>query len=89
MVGAPANARDGSITKGRGLSMPPDEESARLSARGVTPQQSVALVQSMLVDWRVMEHLQRNRVVEDAFALREDGCCKPDGGSCCVNAKRL
>lgn len=70
--------------------MTPDGESEFTPARGVTPQQSVVLVQSMLIDWRVMEHLHRQGVVENAFALREaDGCCKPDGGTCCVNAKRV
>ena len=66
--------------------MPQDDES--LSARGVTQPQAVILLQSMMVDWRVMEHLHHHGVVENAFALREaDGCCKPDGGTCCVNAK--
>lgn len=65
--------------------MAPDDKPEALSARGITPEQSIMLVQSMLVDWRVMEHLHQQGVVESAFAMREDGCCKPDGGTCCVN----
>lgn len=69
------------------MASPDDSES--LPTRGVTRAQTAILVQSMLVDWRVLEHLQQKGIVEDAFAMRADGCCKPDGGTCCVNAKQF
>ena len=55
-----------------------------------TTAETVVLVRSLLVDWQVLEHLQAHKV--NAAELRpsmEAGCCRPDGGTCCVNARRL
>ncbi len=57
----------------------------------VTKEQTVVLVQSLLVTWNVLDHLQTHGIFktkQDIMKLRADGCCKPDGGTCCVN-KRL
>ena len=73
-------------------------ESGSLPTEPVTTQQTVVLVQSMLVTWNVLEHLKAKGVVGSApsasssgakdLVLREDaGCCKPDAGPCCVNKK--
>jgi hypothetical protein len=47
----------------------------------------VVLVQSMLLPWEAFEHLAEKGAIEARFALKAqaDGCCKPDGGSCCPN----
>jgi len=56
----------------------------------VSKERTLVLVQSLLVDWRVFEHLRDHGVVEERFALRaQAGCCKPDGGTCCVNKQVL
>ncbi len=56
----------------------------------VTKERTVVLVQSLQVDWKVFEHLRDHGVVEERFALRaQAGCCKPDGGTCCVNKQVL
>jgi hypothetical protein len=67
--------------------MPDNEDpSGALPTEQVTKEQRVILVRSLLVDWKVFEHLHEQGVVEERFALRaQDGCCKPDGGTCCVN----
>jgi len=60
-----------------------------LPVHGATHEQRVILVRSLLVEWNVLEHLQRHDALGRGLAaMRKDGCCKPDGGSCCVN-KRL
>jgi hypothetical protein len=67
--------------------MSDNEDSSRaLPTQPLTKDQRVILVQSLLVDWRVLEHLHEKGVVEERFALRAQAqCCKPDGGTCCVN----
>jgi hypothetical protein len=57
-----------------------------LPTKPLAEEQRVILVRSLLVDWKVLEHLHQKGVVEERFALRaQAGCCKPDGGTCCVN----
>ena len=64
------------------------EEPSVLPTGSVTKEETVILVRSLLVDWKVLEHLGDKGVIEQRFALRaEAACCKPDGGSCCVNRK--
>jgi hypothetical protein len=58
-----------------------------LPTEGVTREQRVVLVESLTVTWKVLEHLRAKGVIAQKGLLREAGCCKPDGGSCCVNAK--
>lgn len=45
----------------------------------------------MLITPEVINHLQSHGVIPvkgmDAALLRADGCCKPDGGTCCPNKK--
>jgi hypothetical protein len=67
--------------------MPDKKDPARvLPTKRVTQENTLILVQSLLVDWKVFEHLHEQGVVEERFALRaQAGCCKPDGGTCCVN----
>jgi hypothetical protein len=65
-----------------------DSEDGVLPTENVTTEETVVLVRSLLVDWKVLKHLHEQGVVKDRPALRSDeGCCKPDGGTCCVNAK--
>jgi hypothetical protein len=53
----------------------------------VTKQETVVLVRSLLVDWKVLEHIRDHGVgAEQLTASLRAGCCKPDGGTCCVNA---
>lgn len=57
-------------------------------ARPSTQEQRVILVQSLAVTWDVLDHLNAKGVIPPAEGLRaNDGCCKPDGGTCCVNKK--
>jgi len=67
-------------------------ESGALPTGSVTKEQTVVLVQSMLVTWEVLDHLKQKGALgsgpKDQLALRKDaGCCKPDAGPCCVNKK--
>ena len=56
----------------------------------VAQEERVVLVQSLLVDWKVLEHLHQKGVIEERLAMRaEAGCCKPDGGTCCVNKREV
>lgn len=42
----------------------------------------------MLVTDFTLNHLQSHGVLPmHGIAARADGCCKPDGGTCCVNKK--
>jgi hypothetical protein len=50
--------------------------------------ETVVLVRSLLVDWQVLEHLRDKGVgAEQLRTNLRAGCCKPDGGTCCVNKK--
>jgi hypothetical protein len=53
----------------------------------VSKAETVVLVRSLLVDWKVLEHLRDHRVSAEQLSesLRAADCCKPDGGTCCVN----
>jgi hypothetical protein len=61
------------------------QEAGDLPTGSATKEETVILVRSLLVDWKVLEHLHEKGVVEERFALRSANCCKPDGGTCCVN----
>jgi hypothetical protein len=41
----------------------------------------------MLVTDPVLNHLQSHGVIGLVPAPRDAGCCRPDGGTCCVNKK--
>jgi hypothetical protein len=63
-----------------------------LPTEPVTKEQRVVLVESLLVDWRVLEHLKAEEMLKPqadgtVTLRRAAGCCKPDGGTCCVNKK--
>ena len=63
-----------------------EREQGALPTKKVTTRETVVLVRSLLVDWEVLEHLRGHRV--NAAELQPElraQCCKPDGGSCCVN----
>jgi hypothetical protein len=60
-------------------------ESGVLPTHAVTKEQTVILVRSLLVDWKVLDHLREQGVVEERVAMARANCCAPDGGSCCVN----
>ena len=63
------------------------DKSGVLPTEAVHKEETVILVRSLLVDWKVLEHLQSQGVVGEQPALMRAQCCKPDGGSCCVNKK--
>jgi hypothetical protein len=76
----------------------PDKRKASgaLPTTSATKEQTVVLVQSLLVTWKVLDHLKDKGVIpsRESFSrdlggkLRaDDACCKPDGGTCCVNKK--
>lgn len=72
--------------------MPNKEKKAGvLPTERATKEQTVILVQSLLVTWKVLEHLESKGLLkarEEVMKLRADaGCCAPDGGSCCVNKR--
>jgi hypothetical protein len=57
-----------------------------LPVRGATHEERVILVRSLMVDWDVLDHLKKHKALGmELSMMRADGCCKPDGGSCCVN----
>jgi len=63
-----------------------EEKPGVLPTHAVTKEERVVLVQSLLVDWKVLEHLQQKGIIEARRgASARAGCCKPDGGTCCVN----
>jgi hypothetical protein len=66
-----------------------EDQSGALPTEAVTKEETVVLVRSLLVDWKVLEHLHQRGLVEEQYLLRRaaDGCCKPDGGTCCVNKR--
>jgi hypothetical protein len=67
-----------------------EKKSGVLPTEPVTQEQKVVLVQSLLVTWNVLGHLQQHGIFktqEDILKLRAEGCCKPDGGTCCVNKR--
>lgn len=68
----------------------------KLSTTSVSPERVQELMSElqtrlMLVTDRTLNHLQSHGAVPkpgaSAAVLRADGCCKPDGGTCCVNKK--
>jgi hypothetical protein len=60
-------------------------ESGVLPTHAVTKEETVILVRSLLVDWKVLDHLREHGVIEERLAMARANCCAPDGGSCCVN----
>jgi hypothetical protein len=67
-----------------------------LSTSGVSAAHVDALLKDlsrrlMLVTPEVINHLQSHGVIPvkgiEPGLLRADGCCKPDGGTCCPNKK--
>jgi len=70
----------------------PDDKPGQLPTETTSKEQRVILVESLLVTWRAMEHLREKGMIkprEDGTVplRRDDGCCKPDGGTCCPNKK--
>jgi len=65
-----------------------DLEPGVIPTKPVAKTETVVLMRSLLVDWKVLEHLRDKRVgAEQLKANLRAGCCKPDGGTCCVNAR--
>jgi hypothetical protein len=66
------------------------DEQDEVRTRPVTQEERVILVQSLLVTWDVLDHLQQRGAIADQAALRDaGGCCRPDGGTCCVNKQSV
>ena len=55
-----------------------------LATTSVSSKRAGALKKKLLVTTKVLNHLQKKRVLS---AMNRAGCCKPDGGSCCVNKR--
>jgi hypothetical protein len=69
-----------------GGTMQGDETERERPIEFVAREEAVVLVRSLLVDWSVFDHLHQHGILEERYSLRaQDGCCKPDGGTCCVN----
>ena len=67
-----------------------DDGMAVPQVRSSTREERVILVQSLAVTWDVLDHLRDKGVLPVRAEMRAaDGCCKPDGGTCCVNKKAL
>lgn len=69
------------------------EQAGELPTAPLTCEQRVILVESMTVTWKAMEHLRNMGMIRPLAdgsnpLRRADGCCKPDGGTCCPNAAR-
>jgi hypothetical protein len=61
-----------------------------LPTEPVTKEQRVVLVESLLVDWKVLEHLKAEGMLKpqaDGTVRMRAQCCTPDGGTCCVNRR--
>jgi hypothetical protein len=70
-----------------------DHKKGKLPTVPVTKEQRVVLVESLLVTWKVLDHLKAKGMLKPqpetrAMVRAEDSCCKRDGGTCCVNWKR-
>jgi hypothetical protein len=66
--------------------------SGMLPTQRATKEQTVVLVQSLLVTWKVLDHLESKGLLKprgEGLQVRAAGCCAPDGGSCCVNRKQF
>ena len=65
----------------------------KLSTVAVSSERAEALLDElqsrlMLVTDKTMNHLQSHAALAvKGGVVRADGCCKPDGGTCCVNKK--
>jgi hypothetical protein len=57
-----------------------------LVTRLVSPKQALRLKKKLLVTKKALNHLKQKKVIS-AMKMREAGCCKPDGGTCCVNKR--
>ena len=71
----------------------PDNNDGELPTELITKGQRVVLVESLLVTWKAMEHLRDKGMIKPLAdgtvpLNRLEGCCKPDGGTCCPNAKK-
>ena len=65
----------------------------KLSTASVSPERVEEVLTQlknrlMLVTDQTLNHLKSHGVIPMAGVMaRADGCCKPDGGTCCVNKK--
>ena len=71
-------------------------EGNKISTNAVSSEHVEALVRElgrrlMLITPEAINHLQSHGVIPvpgiDPALLRANGCCKPDGGTCCPNKK--
>jgi hypothetical protein len=79
---------DSPVVETKGCVVADEERMGKVPTEPVTKAETVVLVRSLLVDWQVLEHLQQHKVnaAELRPAMAAD-CCKPDGGTCCVNRR--
>jgi hypothetical protein len=57
---------------------------ASLPTRSTSSKTAAGLTQRLLVTNKAITHMIKKGALAKAAA---DGCCKPDGGTCCPNAK--
>jgi hypothetical protein len=72
-----------------GLFMSDFSHDERLSARSISFEQAVMLMEELnkrmsVVSEQALGHLMSKGVIA---AIAREGCCKPDGGTCCPNKK--
>jgi hypothetical protein len=67
-------------------------QSGAVPTQPITTEQRAHLAKAMLVTPQALEHLRKMgmfkaRGAADVPDMMPEGCCKPDGGTCCPNAK--
>lgn len=67
------------------------ESEGDLPTYPVTHEQRVILVESLSVTWKVLDHLRDKGLLpaEEPGLRARANCCKPDGGTCCVNKQSV
>jgi len=55
-----------------------------LPTKSISPQRAGILGRQLLVTEKALNHLQAKGLISKG---NRAGCCKPDGGTCCPNAK--
>jgi hypothetical protein len=67
-------------------------QAGALPTEPISPEQRAHLMKAMTVTPQALEHLRKQGMFNareggDIPEMMPEGCCKPDGGTCCPNAK--
>lgn len=55
-----------------------------LPTKSISKKRAGSLSRRLLVTTKALNHLQKKEMISTMMMSRA-GCCKPDGGTCCVN----